>query len=379
MKLLISLSYYSPYVSGVTLYAKNLAEAFVKENTQVTILTSRHDNNLPLEEKKNDVHIVRVPVELKISKGPIMFGLFKKCVPLIRNTDVLNCHLPQFESSLLVLVAKCFGKKVIVTYHTDLADEKQFFKRLIKQVLTLSQMITCLLADAIVVQTKDNANHSTFLSHFRQKLVFIYPPVPTPVHVTESIKMQMSKRMGSGDFFRIGFLGRIAQEKGLEYLFEALPLVEKQTRRKCHLMIAGPKETIGEQVYKEKIIALAQNEKDSIVFLGLLTEEEKSAFYSLLDVLVLPSINTTEAFGMVQVEAMYSGTPVVSTNLPGVRVPIQETGMGELVEPKDTKAISEAISAVLQNKKKYVKTVSVIQKNFSTEKVLKAYEKLFIT
>jgi len=377
MKLLISLSYYSPYVSGVTLYAKTLAEALAKEDIHVTILTSQHDKSLPLEEKISGVKVVRVPVAFKISKGPIIFSLFQKCLPLIRNTDVVNCHLPQFESSLLALVAKCFGKKVIVTHHTDLADKNSLTKRLIKQGLMVSQMITCSLADAIVVQTKDNAEYSSFLSRFRHKLVFIYPPVLLPVHVSEATEKQMNNRMGDTNAYRIGFLGRIANEKGIEYLFKALPLVEKQIGKKCQLMIAGSKDAIGEQAYKNKIMSLIRNEKDSVVFLGFLTEEEKSAFYTLLDVFVLPSINTTEAFGMVQVEAMYCGTPVVATDLPGVRVPIKETGMGEIVPPKDIEALADAIGNVLQNKKKYVKEVLVIQKNFSIEEVLKAYQELF--
>jgi len=376
MKLLISLSYYSPYVSGVTIYAKTLAEALAKEDIAVTILTSQHDKNLPFEEKINGVKVVRIPVTVKISKGPIMFNFFQKCLPLIRNTDVVNCHLPQFESSLLALVAKCFGKKVIVTYHTDLFNKKSFLKWIIKKVLVLSQFVTCSLADAIVVQTKDNADHSSFLSHFRRKLIFIYPPIFPPIHVLESTKTQMNKRMGDTNAYRIGFLGRIANEKGIEYLVKALPLVEKKMSKKCQLVIAGSKDAVGEQVYKKKIMSLIQNEKDSVIFLGLLTEEEKSAFYALLDVFVLPSINTTEAFGMVQVEAMYCGIPVVATDLPGVRVPIQETGMGELVPPKNIEALADAIGNVLQDKKKYVKAVSVIEKVFSVGKVLKTYEEL---
>jgi glycosyltransferase involved in cell wall biosynthesis len=103
-------------------------------------------------------------------------------------------------------------------------------------------------------------------------------------------------------------------------------------------------------------------------------DKQLGAYYSMLDVFVLPSINNTEAFGMVQVEAMYCETPVIATDLPGVRVPIQETGMGEIIQPQNISTLAGAILKVLQNKKKYVKEKSTIQKIFSAEKILEAYQ-----
>ena len=79
---------------------------------------------------------------------------------------------------------------------------------------------------------------------------------------------------------------------------------------------------------------------------------------------------------MVQVEAMFSGTPVVSTDLPGVRVPVEKTGMGAIVSPKNVSNLAQAIIRVLQNKKRYVKEKSVIEDIFSPEKILKEYTRI---
>src|SRR3989344_1810597 len=80
---------------------------------------------------------------------------------------------------------------------------------------------------------------------------------------------------------------------------------------------------------------------------GFLDEADLGAFYQSLDVLVLPSINSTEAYGMVQMEAMLLGTPVVASNLPGGAMPIQETGMGLLVKSKDVESLANAIDKVI--------------------------------
>jgi glycosyltransferase involved in cell wall biosynthesis len=112
--------------------------------------------------------------------------------------------------------------------------------------------------------------------------------------------------------------------------------------------------------------------------LGNLSEKRLGAFYKAIDVLVLPSINSTEAFGMVQAEAMLLGTPVVATNLPGVKIPISLTKMGIIVEPKNEKQLAEAISEILKNRKKYTNKnlIKNAEKIFNIKNVYQFYDNL---
>ncbi|MCI0528881.1 MAG: glycosyltransferase [Nitrospira sp.] len=97
-------------------------------------------------------------------------------------------------------------------------------------------------------------------------------------------------------------------------------------------------------------------------------------FYSLIDVLVLPSVNSTEAFGMVQAEAMKMGVPVVATELPGVSVPIKVTGMGEIVPIKDVHALSRAIGKVLASGKRYRRLRERALSSFDNIAISKQFE-----
>jgi len=94
-------------------------------------------------------------------------------------------------------------------------------------------------------------------------------------------------------------------------------------------------------------------------------------------VLTVPSINSTESFGLVQVEAMLSGCPVVATNLPGVREPARVTGMGEVVPLRDARGLADGIVKVLEHRSSYVRPRQEIANMFSLDKTVTEYEKLF--
>lgn len=375
MNILLTLSYYWPHTSGLTIYVKNLAELLTSRGHKVSIVTSQSEKDLPIHDASGGIHVYRVPVTFTISKGPLMLSYPWKVIRLIDATDIVNCHLPQFESFMLALLAYVMRKRLIVTYHTDLSVGITLIEKLAKMFLFFSHLITCSIADSIVVQTKDYARNSKFLSFFNKKLAYTYPPIIPPVHskdAEERILLKLRKRPA----YLIGFVGRVAAEKGLEYLFEAIPRIQKRIHGSFLIAIVGPEISIGEHSYSRKVSRLGQKYKDHVIFLKQLSAEELGAFYYLIDVLVLPSTNVTEAFGMVQIEAMLMGTPVVATNLPGVRIPIQKTGMGKIVVKQDSYRLAKAIIQVLKNKPKYVKEREVILREFSVANTLDSYQEL---
>jgi glycosyltransferase involved in cell wall biosynthesis len=104
---------------------------------------------------------------------------------------------------------------------------------------------------------------------------------------------------------------------------------------------------------------------------------ELVAFYQQCDVTVLPSTNSTESFGIVQVESMSCGTPVVASDLPGVRQPVKLTGMGRVVPAADAHALAEGISEVLSHPEPYKGDVDAVINTYSPQHTAQEYEAVF--
>ncbi|MFQ5578537.1 MAG: glycosyltransferase, partial [Anaerolineae bacterium] len=111
--------------------------------------------------------------------------------------------------------------------------------------------------------------------------------------------------------------------------------------------------------------------------LGSIEGAELTAFYKNLDCLCIPSLNNTETFGLVQIEAMMNGTPSVAAALPGVRQPVTMTGMGELIPVGDHEALAEAIIQILGDKEAYLRDSDLIARSFSPDETAVAYLTLF--
>jgi glycosyltransferase involved in cell wall biosynthesis len=144
------------------------------------------------------------------------------------------------------------------------------------------------------------------------------------------------------------------------------------------VLFVGPYQNIvGEQQYAQGLSPLIEQLGEAWSFLGVLSPAEFAAFFYECEVTVLPSINSTESYGLVQVESMSCGTPVVASDLPGVRVPVKMSGMGRIVPPANAPALAESILAILDNPSAYRGTVENLVHLSSPENVAAEYEAAF--
>ncbi len=375
MDLLLALTYYRPHVSGLTIYVERLAKALARRGHRVTVLTSRYHRSLAPEEVVDGVRVVRVPVLFRFSKWVFMPGFTPTAIREIRNHQIVNIHLPQAEGGLLAALARMSGRPSILTYHCDLKMPDVWYGPLVDKVVYWDNVLAAALADGIVAYTEDFAKHSPLLSRYMKKVNVILPPVVIP-EPTEEGKAEILAKAGVDGKRKVCFAARFAAEKGADYLIKAIEHILPHVPN-VHLLFAGEYENVlGETIYQD-LQPLIQKYRDYITFLGVLSPEEMANFFSICDLLVVASINSTESFGLVQVEAMLNGTPVVATNLPGVRQPVRMTGMGEIVPIRDEKALAEAIVKVLQNRDAYIRPKEEIRETFSFEKTVRAYEDLF--
>jgi glycosyltransferase involved in cell wall biosynthesis len=378
MKILIVLTYFTPYTSGLTVYAVRQARALAALGHNVTVLTSQHERSLPTEENLEGVRVVRVPVALKVVKGVIMPRMPLKAWQLMRSVDVVNLDVPQMDAALMALLARLRRMPVVLTYHCDLQMPEGWINQLAGFVANQAHHLSARLAQVIVHNTRDFAEHSNFLKRYIEKLTVIYPPISVvPVSGREIEAFREAYDIEPGERV-IGMVARLAAEKGVEYLVQALPEIRLRVPDARVIFVGEYENVMGESAYRQKILEMTDVLKDQWTFLGVLNEEEKSAFYNVCDVLVVPSVNSTESFGMVQVEALTCGTPVVATDLPGVRQPVTETGMGEIVPVRDAAALASAIIKVLERGMRVnPDTAQLIAQEYAPETVAKAYAALY--
>jgi glycosyltransferase involved in cell wall biosynthesis len=376
MRVLFVLTYYRPHVSGLTIYVERLARELAQRGHTVTVLTSQYEKDLPREETADGVRVVRAPVLFRVSKGVIMptFGLL--ATQLVRQHDVISLHLPQFDAAGVALRGRLMKKPTTLTYHCDLRLPPGLFNRLVNQVVHVMNGLAGRLADAIVAYTQDFADHSPFLTRFADKVRVIPPPVEVPAATPESVQA-FAGRLNLDSRQVIGFVARLATEKGVEVLLRALPRVLEVYPR-ARVLFAGQHENVlGEEAYARRLRPLLEQHADHWDFLGVLSSEELAALYPNCDLVVLPSLNSTESFGLVQVEAMLCGTPSIASNLPGVRQPVIQTGMGKVVPIGDAEGLAEAIIEVLRERPSYVRPRQEIATRFSTARTADGYEALF--
>jgi glycosyltransferase involved in cell wall biosynthesis len=377
VKILFILTYYRPHVSGLTIYVERLAQALAARGHQITILTSQYAGSLPAEEILGGVRVVRVPVLFRLNKGVVMPSFAGMAWREIRTHDVVSIHLPQVEGALATWLARRAGHRPVLTYHCDLQMPPVWYGRAVDKLTYWDNVAAGRQADTIVAYTEDFAMHSPFLSQFMSqgKVRVILPPVvipePRPAEVAA-----LRGRIGLNDQRMIGFAARFAYEKGAGYLINAIPRILEEVPN-VRLVFAGPyKEVIGETIWDD-LQPLIRQYEPYLTFLGTLNPAQMADFFAACDVVTVPSINNTESFGLVQVEAFMCGTPVVATDLPGVRQPVRMTGMGEIVPVGDAAGLADGIIKVLKNRAAYVRPRAEIMQRFALESTVDAYEELF--
>lgn len=379
MRILTVLTYYRPHASGLTIYAERLAKALVQRGHEVTVMTSQYDKNLAREEVDSGVKIVRVPVAFRLSKGVIMplFGL--TATRLVSTHDAVLLHLPQFDAAGVSLRGRLWNKPTITTYHCDLHMPPGLLSWTANQAILLMNVLAAKFSHRIVTNTMDYAENSTFLRRYMSKVRIIPPPVALPTSTKRDVVDFARQHNPETCTPVIGLASRFATEKGIEVLLDALPGILAEYPRALVQFVGAYRNVVGEQSYFDRLYPRIQEYEQSgnWKFLGFIPDAGMSSFYQNLDVLVLPSLNSTESFGIVQIEAMINGVPTVASDLPGVRQPVSIHGMGRIFPVGDSAALAQAILAVLQQREDYVRDPQPIRDVYRPDEVAAAYEHLF--
>ncbi len=376
VKILFLVTYYHPHLSGLTIAARNRAEGLAARGHEVTVICSQQRRELAREEIAGGVRVLRLPVRMRFGKGVWMPGYARCALKEARRSDVVVQCLPVSPPEALASTwaARRGGKPLILDYACDVRLPGGLKSRIIEAAVGRGHSVAARSARAIVVSTASYAKASPFLRRFSDRLRVVPLTIRIPSADREAAQAFRRAHAANGERL-VGFAGRMSSEKGIEVLLEALRLTRARGRA-VKLLLAGDVDgVIGERAYRERILRQIDALGDACRLLGVV-KPDLSAFYAACDVLVLPSLNSTESFGMVQIEAMLCATPVVASRLPGVREPVEATGMGLLAEPGDAPSLANAIETVLDDHGRFCVARASLENRFSAEHSLDVFEQL---
>ncbi len=358
----MALTYYAPYVSGLTNAARDVAVGLARQGWRVSVVATQHDPALAREEVLDGVRVVRTPVVARLGKGAISPGLPAAVARETRGAGVLNLHLPMLEAGPLAAISRA---PVVLTYQCDVSLPPGAAGAVQRVGVDASSRLAVARARAVGVSSQDYAQHSRLWSAMRGKEREIPPPCLD--------RSGGSPRFREGPGFHVGFLGRIVEEKGVHHLVEGFQALGDPDAR---LLIAGDFAAVaGGSVIERVRAAIGGDERVRV--LGFVPDEALADLYASIDVFALPSVNAFEAFGIVQVEAMMTGVPALASDMPGVRQPVLRTGYGAIAAPRDAASIAEGLRRLRDAPPPRAAVAAAARALYGLDRTVDAYAALF--
>ncbi len=287
------------------------------------------------QETVNGVKVTRASSYGIYFSMPISLDFFVKFWRMARTSDIIQLHAP-FPLSDFACLLFARKKKIVLWWHSDIVKQKKimFFygpilNRLIRRV------------DRIVVATQGHIDSSEYIKPLEYKCVII--PYGIRVEEYDCHKMEpiLSTKLVDTNAKKVLFAGRLVYYKGVDVLLDAISLTHG-----AELFISGDGALEG--TLKEQAESLGIQNR--VHFLGKLSDDELKSAFSDCDLFVLPSVQNSEAFGIVQLEAMISKKPVINTSLPtGVPHVSLDSHTGLTVKPGDAGALAKAIQALVDD------------------------------
>ena len=333
MKILQVNKFYYPWIGGIETVVKDIAEG-LRDKADIEVLVCQPKGKTKIE-LINGVKVIKSGSLGTYFSMPVSFSFFRFFNKLSKNADIIHLHMPFPLGDLACLLSRYKGK-VVVWWHSDIVKQKKlmiFYKPLMNWLLKR--------ADLIIAATQGHINSSIYLKPYKQKCKIIPFGLKLNEYKVNSNKMILTNQLYNKKNKKVLFVGRLVYYKGIHVLIEAF-----KNLKNCELFIVGE----GILLNELKSSVNKFNLMNVIHFLGKLSDEDLKQAFLDCDIFVLPSVANSEAFGLVQLEAMFYEKPVINTSLTtGVPYVSLNNISGLTVKPNDPKELSKAIQKLADN------------------------------
>jgi glycosyltransferase involved in cell wall biosynthesis len=351
--------YYPPYQGGMETFLATLCKGLINEGLKCEVLVSNDGMN-GYQHSDDGVLVRRMRTFGTFKSQPICPEGFVALRGV--RADIIHLHHPNPLAEFGYFLCQPKGR-LVVTYHSDIVNQ-----------VWLSKMYAPVLsyildkADAIIATSWDYVASSPILPKYQKKIRVIH--LACKVTADGGPKKNILERESRPEPQYL-FVGRLVPYKGLPVLFEALQHVPGI----LWIVGTGPRE----EMLKNQVAELSLNRR--VEFLGNISDQEKFQRLVSCDALILPSINRAEAFGIVLLEAMAMGRPVVVSDLPtGVRVVVKHGVNGLRFPTGDARALAATLKRLIDNPEEARRMGEAgreMVKNYSVGQMVKNYVQLY--
>lgn len=366
--------YYFPDAGGIESVTASLARGAVRKGHGVTVVCFEK-TAASAEEFIDGVRVVRAPIAKMVASQPLGFKYLLLCLREARDADVVHLHAPNMLGALCCL---WIGKRprVLVHWHSDVIN-----KGLLGKLLRPLESGLLARADSIVATSQVYSDASVTLQPFRDKITVVPIGVPDAAMADNpkserDLPVELQRIMAGRKL--VLAVGRLVPYKGFEILIEAAKYVHDDTA----LVIVG-----GGPLHDTlKASIAAANLTTKVYLAGRLSDGALQSLFSMASVYCMPSTYRAEAFGVVLLEAMAYGLPIVATDIPGSGVPwVNQHGTtGINVPVGDPIALAEACNYILSSSEERTRYSEGARNRFLTEfteevsvrRMLSTYERL---
>ena len=337
MKILQTPVRFYPFVGGVENYVYNLSRELIELGHEVTIVCA-NEPKVKSKEITDGIRVKRLNYIGKIANTNITVKLPLEL--LKEDFDIVHTHIPTpWSADWSAIISRTTNKSLILTYHNDIVGNG-FANYIAKFYNFTSLKLVLRRAAKIIISQPNYLESSPYLKKHENKIVVI----PNGVDIRRFKPLKVGKE--ENILFFLSVLDEFHRYKGLDYLLEALKRVKKEILN-VRLIVGGEGKLLN--YYKQKVISMGLGDK--IEFAEFIPDEQIVEYYNKCDIFVLPSISSKqEGFGMVLLEAMACGKPVVTTEIVGIAKDARERNCGKIIEPKNVDALADAVIEVLQDK-----------------------------
>lgn len=332
MKILQVNKLYYPEIGGIEKTLQQISEGLNKDpEVDLKVLVCQKKGRGQIDEV-NGVEVHRAGSLGVVASVPISLSFIWKLRRMAKDVDVIQFHLP-FPLGDLACLLSGYRGKVVAYWHSDVVKQKKWmllYRPVMERFLKR--------ADVILVGAEGIINGSKYLKPYREKCKVV------PFAVSDEILKAGGEYLSENGYnmqtgnkqLNFLFIGRLVYYKGCSVLLDAFAKLKSDVT----LTI------IGDGILKEELVQQAkmQGVIKQVDFLGHVSDEKIRECMETTDVFVLPSVERSEAFGLVQLEAMAYGKPVINTNLPSGVPEVSVHGVtGLTVDPGDAEELSKAM------------------------------------